>query len=161
MASVFARIPPTPAGALAAIAVETLTWPSAQTSSSLSGRGLTATSDTGVRILPAGEPAVEPVVHCGSEWACEAVSLGGLGHRDAIAGAGDLIEPLRLGERFASALDGKEVESCRAQERRPGHAQGEQSRVVDPLADEAEDVLLGVGGRVLLASGCPSGAGAW
>ena len=84
--------------------------------------------------------------------------LGGLGPVDPIARAGDLVESLRLRERFSRPFDGEEVEAGRAQQRRPGHAQGEQSRVVDPLADEAEDVLLGVGGQGPPGCGCPSGA---
>ncbi len=79
------------------------------------------------------------------------MSRGGLGHRDAIAGTGDFIKPLRLGERFASPLDGEEIQLRRGHQGGSGHTEGEEPRVVDPLTDKAEDVLLGVGGRVRLS----------
>ena len=57
---------------------------------------------------------------------------------------------LGLGERLAGSGDREEVLHGRADQGGPRRAEGEQTGVVDPLADESEDVLFGVGRRVFL-----------
>ena len=74
--------------------------------------------------------------------------LGRLRPLDALAGAGRLVQSLRLGERLARPFDGKEVEFRRGQQRRPRRPQREQAGVIDAVADEAENVLFRVRVRV-------------
>ena len=74
--------------------------------------------------------------------------VGRFRHGNPLAGAGGLIERLRLGERLAGPFDGEEVELRRRHQRRPRSAQREQAGMVDPFAHKAEDILLRVRTRV-------------
>src|SRR5258708_1425538 len=69
----------------------------------------------GSRLAVSRQPATKPFVSRRAQGQRQTVSLGGLDSVDAIARAGDFIQPPGFVERFASAFDGKEIKARETQ----------------------------------------------